>query len=101
MRISASFHHDSRRDSLSNDIVRETIRKISFKPTSRESSHPGQVDTGPPGTKRGTEPTARPGASAQLALVIGTHNPVADLSQQRIKRCPVLGGLINEYERPE
>ena len=26
-------------------------------------------------------------------------HPVADLSQQRIKRCPVLGGLINEYER--
>jgi putative transposase len=24
---------------------------------------------------------------------------VADLSQQRIKRRPVLGGLINEYER--
>ena len=26
--------------------------------------------------------------------------PVADLSQERIKRRPVLGGLINEYERP-
>jgi putative transposase len=25
--------------------------------------------------------------------------PVADLSQQRIKRRPVLGGLINEYDR--
>jgi hypothetical protein len=50
MRISASFHHESRRDSLSNDTVRETIRKISFKPTSRELSHPGQVGTGPPGT---------------------------------------------------
>ena len=25
--------------------------------------------------------------------------PVADLSQKRIKRRPVLGGLINEYER--
>jgi len=25
--------------------------------------------------------------------------PVADLSQQRIKRRPVLGGLINEYRR--
>jgi hypothetical protein len=40
MRISASFHHDSRRDSLSSDTTRATIRKISFKPTSRESSHP-------------------------------------------------------------
>ncbi len=25
--------------------------------------------------------------------------PAADLSQERIKRRPVLGGLINEYER--
>src|SRR5689334_4777827 len=46
MRISASFHHDSRRDSLSSDTARETIRKISFKPTSRGSSHP------PPGRHR-------------------------------------------------
>jgi putative transposase len=28
-----------------------------------------------------------------------SDHPVADLSQKRIKRCPVLGGLINEYER--
>ena len=26
-------------------------------------------------------------------------HPAADLSQKRIKRRPVLGGLINEYER--
>ena len=26
-------------------------------------------------------------------------HPVADLSKERIKRRPVLGGLINEYER--
>jgi hypothetical protein len=26
-------------------------------------------------------------------------HPVADLSQERIKRRPVLGGLLNEYER--
>jgi putative transposase len=25
--------------------------------------------------------------------------PTADLSQQRIRRRPVLGGLLNEYER--
>jgi putative transposase len=25
--------------------------------------------------------------------------PIPDLSQERIKRRPVLGGLINEYER--
>ena len=27
------------------------------------------------------------------------HHPVADLSRERIKRRPVLGGLLNEYER--
>jgi len=26
-------------------------------------------------------------------------HPVADLAKERIKRRPVLGGLINEYER--
>jgi hypothetical protein len=26
-------------------------------------------------------------------------HPAADLSQERIKRRPILGGLINEYER--
>jgi hypothetical protein len=41
--------------------------------------------------------------------VFGTHkfrcqpprpdHPVADLSQEQIKRRPVLGGLLNEYER--
>ena len=29
----------------------------------------------------------------------GPDHPVADLSQERIKRRPVLAGLINEYER--
>jgi hypothetical protein len=38
--ISASFHHDSRRDNPSSDTARETTRKIRFKPTSRRSSHP-------------------------------------------------------------
>ena len=28
-------------------------------------------------------------------------HPVADISQERIKRLPVLGGLISEYERAE
>ncbi len=40
----------------------------------------------------------RPHRSLQLHPPRPDH-PVADLSQQRIKRCPVLGGLINEYER--
>ena len=38
----------------------------------------------------------RPHRSLQLHPPRPDH-PVADLSQQRIKRCPVLGGLINEY----
>jgi len=40
----------------------------------------------------------RPHRSRQLRPPQPDH-PVADLSQERIKRQPVLGGLINEYER--
>jgi hypothetical protein len=37
----------------------------------------------------------RPHRSRQLR----PDHPVADLSRERIQRRPVLGGLINEYER--
>ena len=40
----------------------------------------------------------RPHRSLQLQPPRPDH-PVADLSQERIKRRAVLGGLINEYER--
>jgi putative transposase len=40
----------------------------------------------------------RPHRSVQLQPPRPDH-PVADLSQERIKRWPVLGGLIKEYER--
>jgi putative transposase len=40
----------------------------------------------------------RPHRSGQLRPPRPDH-PVADLSRQRVKRRPVLGGLINEYER--
>jgi putative transposase len=40
----------------------------------------------------------RPHRSRQLRPPRPDH-PVADLTRQRIKRRPVLGGLINEYER--
>jgi len=40
----------------------------------------------------------RPHRSRQLRPPRPDH-PVADLSQERIRRRPVLGGLINEYER--
>jgi putative transposase len=40
----------------------------------------------------------RPHRSRQLRPPRPDH-PVADLSQERIKRRPVLGGLISEYER--
>jgi len=40
----------------------------------------------------------RPHRSRQLRPPRPDHSP-ADLSQQRIKRRPVLGGLINEYQR--
>ena len=40
----------------------------------------------------------RPHRSHQLRPPRPDH-PVADLSQERIKRRPILGGLISEYER--
>jgi putative transposase len=40
----------------------------------------------------------RPHRSRQLRPPRSDH-PAADLSRERIKRRPVLGGLINEYER--
>ena len=40
----------------------------------------------------------RPHCSRQLPPPRPDH-PIADLSRERIKRRPVLGGLINEYER--
>jgi putative transposase len=40
----------------------------------------------------------RPHRARELRPPRPTH-PVADLSYERIKRRPVLGGLINEYER--
>ncbi|WP_211126538.1 integrase core domain-containing protein [Streptomyces yatensis] len=40
----------------------------------------------------------RPHRGRQLKPPRPDH-PIADLSQERIKRRPVLGGLINEYER--
>ena len=40
----------------------------------------------------------RPHRSRQLHQPRPDH-PVADLSQERIKRRPILGGLISEYER--
>jgi len=67
-----------RRDNLSSDTARETNRKISFKPTSRRSSHPWPARHLPPGARRGTKPTASCGASAQVAQVFGTHRLKAD-----------------------
>ena len=40
----------------------------------------------------------RPHRARDLRPPQPTH-PVAELSQQRIKRRPILSGLINEYER--
>jgi putative transposase len=37
--------------------------------------------------------------SSQPAPAARTDHPAADLSQRRIKRRPVLDGLINEYKR--
>ena len=40
----------------------------------------------------------RPHRGRQLRPPRPDH-PVADLSKERVKRQPILGGLINEYER--
>jgi transposase InsO family protein len=40
----------------------------------------------------------RPHRALQLQPPQPDH-PIADLSQERVKRRPVLGGLLNEYER--
>ena len=40
----------------------------------------------------------RPHRSRELRPPRPDH-PIADLSRERIKRRPVLGGLLNEYER--
>ena len=40
----------------------------------------------------------RPHRSRELRPPRPVH-PIADLSRERIKRRPVLGGLLNEYER--
>ena len=39
------------------------------------------------------------GRRPHRALQLQPPQPVADLSQKRVKRRPVLGGLLNEYER--
>jgi hypothetical protein len=47
-----SFHQASRRDKRSTDTAPVTIWKISFKPTSRKSSH-GRPRANPPTAPRG------------------------------------------------
>jgi len=54
MRISASFHHASRRDKPSSDTARETIRKISFKPKAEDHPTSGRAKTGPAHPERST-----------------------------------------------
>jgi hypothetical protein len=47
---------------------------------------------------RKPKPQQRPHRRRQFRPAQPDH-PVADLSQERVKRRPVLGDLINEYER--
>jgi len=43
MRISASFHHHSRRDNPSGDTARVTIKKTSLNPTAEDHPTPWQA----------------------------------------------------------
>jgi hypothetical protein len=54
----ASFHQASRRDKPSTDTARVTMRKISFKPTSRKSSHGRPRANRAPAATPGTDLTA-------------------------------------------
>jgi hypothetical protein len=47
-----------------------------------------------PGTTTDNDPTAAANSARP-----GPTTPIADLSQKRIKRWPILGGLLNEYQR--
>jgi hypothetical protein len=80
MRISASFHHHDRRDKPSSDTARVTIKKISFNPTSRRSSHDLALPT------RGKQ-LAVSGASGQVAQVFGTCR----LNKEVRRRTDVVG----------
>ncbi len=93
MRISASFHHASRRDKPSSDTARETIRKISFKPTSRRSSHlrSGQDRPGACRTLHRALPVF-----AQVAQVVGTLRPAGPDSAPRRPA----GGALLPYPPP-
>ena len=44
-------------------------------------------------------PIATAGGPIAAASSARPDHPVDDLSRERIKRRPVLGGIINEYER--
>src|SRR5215470_4022460 len=76
-RISASFHHASRRDRPSTDTARVTTRKISFKPTSRRSSHlrTDQHLPTPHDRTRGRA-AAICTTSTQVTQVFGTHRSI-------------------------
>jgi len=65
-RDAPSFRHHSRRDNRSSDTARVTVKKISFKPTSRRSSH---ALAG--GAWAGTQRVC--GADDQVAQVFGSH----------------------------
>jgi hypothetical protein len=69
IKISASFHHDSRHERPSTDTARETTRKINFKPTSRRSSH---HRAGHRVSARRQRPATFQQAFGQTAQVFGT-----------------------------
>ena len=89
MRISASFHHASRRDKPSSDTARETIRKISFKPTNRRSSH---LRSGQDGRRM---PNARPRSAGPMPRRhrFSVSSGVAGASEPRLPDRGWAGGV--------
>jgi hypothetical protein len=92
MRISAAFHHDSRRDKPSSDTTRDAMRKISFRPTSRRSSHPQQGQHRP--APRRTQRDIRPGGIGFRHLqLVDLGFPAAAAGLADLARAGLLTGV--------
>jgi hypothetical protein len=95
---SSSFHHASRRDRPSTDRARVTTRKISFKPTSRRSSHASSNQDLPARNRSRDRVDGVPQSICprrrfrhpqhRIAAETGVDHAAADGDKGRGRRCP-------------
>ena len=83
------------------DTIQRRHRDITRR---RRAARSNRGQTGLPATRRNIKPPRPPAGPRESHRGRQLHpprpdHPVADLSRERIRRQPVLGGLINEYER--